>query len=176
MTYVALLRGINAGRIIKMAELKACFELMNLRDVKTVLQSGNVIFASSEKDPTKLKQKIESGLASTFNYPAKVWILSADELGEIINANPFADASPDYHQYVIFFENDLAKAFAAEPVAPSDEAIQLGRGVVYWKVPKGQTLKSPRGKLAGKTKYRASTTRNINTLRKLHALMQVAKG
>lgn len=173
MTYVALLRGINAGRIIKMDELRNCFASLGFGGVKTVLQTGNVIFTSSESGPTKLKQKIEDGLTKTFNYAAKVWVLSADELEGIINANPFTDAPPEYHQYVIFFENGLAKAFAGETVETTNEAIQPGRGVVYWKVQKGQTLKSPRGKLLGKVKYRGSTTRNINTLRKIYTLMRV---
>jgi uncharacterized protein (DUF1697 family) len=177
MTYVALLRGINVGgRIIKMGELKGCFESMGFADVKTVLQSGNVIFASNETDSAKLKQKIEDGLTKAFNYPAKVWIVNAGELQEIIAANPFADAPLEYHQYVIFFENGLAKDFAAESVEAADEAVHAIRDAVYWKVQKGQTLKSPRGKQTTKSKYRGlTTTRNINTLRKLYTLMQTAK-
>jgi uncharacterized protein (DUF1697 family) len=177
MAYVALLRGINVGgRIIKTAELIACFESMGFDDVKTVLQSGNVIFASNESDPAKLKQKIEAGLTKAFNYPAKVWIVGTDELGKIIDANPFADTPPDYHQYIIFFENSLAESFATEAVGITDEAIQVDHGVVYWKVQKGQTLKSPHGKLLNKSPYRnSSTTRNINTVHKIYELMPAAE-
>jgi uncharacterized protein (DUF1697 family) len=65
INYVALLRGINVGgnNIIKMNELKILFENMNLSDVQTYIQSGNVIFNDFEKNKLKLGKKIEK------NYP-----------------------------------------------------------------------------------------------------------
>jgi uncharacterized protein (DUF1697 family) len=55
--YVAFLRGINVGgRIIKMADLKVCFEKMDLNNVATLLNSGNVVFESDLKAP-ELKTK-----------------------------------------------------------------------------------------------------------------------
>src|SRR3954470_11203391 len=103
--YAALLRGVNVGgRIIKMAELKICLEKAGLEDVETLLQSGNVIFKSN-KNELQLKIQIQKTLADTFNYPAKVWILSLDKLRKIVEANPYAEASKEYHQYVVFIEN-----------------------------------------------------------------------
>ena len=167
--YVALLRGINVGgRIIKKDELKACFEKLSLQNVKAVLQSGNVIFVSDLKS-SELKQKIGAALTKTFNYPAKVWVFSVEELEKIIEANPFTDAPADYHQYVIFFEDGLEKEFVSEDIERGDEEVQAGNGVVYWKVQKGMTLKSARGKETSKAKYKNSTTRTINTLKKLAA-------
>jgi uncharacterized protein (DUF1697 family) len=172
MTYLALLRGINVGgRNIKMVDLKDCFESMGFAEVKTVLQSGNVVF-SSDENPAKLKRKIESGLSETFHYPAKVWVLDTEELKVVIENNPFNDTPPDHHQYAIFFENDVSERFAAEVVEPENEAVQAVQDIVYWKVQKGRTLKSPRGKSLGKPRYRNySTNRNINTIRKLYQLM-----
>lgn len=166
--YAALLRGINVGeRIIKMSELQVCFEKMGLKEVKTYLQSGNVTFESNLSE-IELKQKIEAVLTKTFNYPAKVIVVSAEKLKKIVDANPFTNAPADYHQYVIFFENSLEKDFAKEEVKLTDEAIKIGSGVIYWKVQKGMTLKSAIGKLLTKTKYKNfNTNRNINTLKKL---------
>lgn len=67
--YLALLRGINVGgkNIIKMVDLKACFEEMDLSDVTTYIQSGNVVFASTETDSAKLTDKIEKTLSKRFN-------------------------------------------------------------------------------------------------------------
>ena len=168
MQYVAFLRGINVGgRIIKKDDLKAGLEKLGLDDVKTVLQSGNVLF-SSDKTAEELKDIIEAGLTKTFNYPAKVWVLTLDEIHDIIAANPFADAPPDYHQYVILFEDGLEKDFVAETAGLKSEAVKLGNGVAYWKVQKGMTLQSSRGKLMSKTKYREhNTNRNIKTLQRL---------
>jgi uncharacterized protein (DUF1697 family) len=166
--YVAFLRGINVGgRIIKMTELKACFEKAGFKDVSTLLQTGNVSFESDKKLP-ELKQQIQELLTKTFNYPAKVIIISTENLKKIINANPFEGAPADYHQYVIFFEGDLAKDFAAEDLNLEDEEVKAGQGVAYWKVQKGKTLQSSRGKLLTKTKYRNfNTNRNLNTLQKI---------
>src|SRR6478609_734639 len=102
--YAALLRGVNVGgRIIKMAELKTCLEKAGLAEVETLLQSGNVTF-KSDKNEAQLKLQIEKTLTDIFNYPAKVWVLSLDKLKKIVEANPYADAPKDYHQYVVFIE------------------------------------------------------------------------
>jgi len=166
--YVALLRGVNVGgRVIKMADLKACLEKAGFKNVKTFLQSGNVVL-ESDKNEDALKQQIERVLTKTFNYPAKVWVVSADNLSKIVQANPFAGAPKDYQQYVIFFENGLEKDFAAEAVDLADEEVKVGEAVAYWKVKKGQTLQSTRGKLLAKSKYKnCNTNRNLNTLNKI---------
>jgi len=59
--YIALLRGINVAgqKIIKMADLAKCFESMKFKNVKTYIQSGNVIFETIISDTNKLSKKIE---------------------------------------------------------------------------------------------------------------------
>src|SRR5665213_2079625 len=151
--FVALLRGVNVGgRIIKMADLKICFEKAGYKAVKTYLQSGNAVFESTKAE-NKLKQEIEQLLEQAFNYPAKVIVVNIEDLKAIIKANPFTNAPADYHQYVIFFENGLEKDFVAEEVEQGSEDVRIGQKVAYWKVEKGETLKSERGKLLTKTKY-----------------------
>jgi len=166
--YVVFLRGVNVGgRVVKMAELKACLEKAGFKNVKTLLQSGNVIFESDKKQ-SALKPEIEKLLTKTFNYPAKVWVISVNQLKTIVEANPFAGADKTYQQYVIFFEDDLAKDFAGEAGDLTNEEVTAGQGVAYWKVQKGQTLKSTRGKLLSKAKYKNfNTNRNVNTLQKI---------
>ena len=67
--YLALLRGINVGgkNIIKMDELKKIFEGMKFTDVKTYIQSGNVIFLDYENDQIKIQKKIERSLFKKLN-------------------------------------------------------------------------------------------------------------
>ena len=69
-TYVALLRGINVGgkNLIRMPALKACFEENGFEDVATYIQSGNVLFASSETRNAALTDRIEAMLAESFDY------------------------------------------------------------------------------------------------------------
>jgi uncharacterized protein (DUF1697 family) len=167
--YVAFLRGVNVGgRIIKMADLKTCLDSAGFKDVKTVLQSGNVIFESDKTDTGELKKQMEQALTESFEYPAKVQVIPMEKLENIVAANPFTDAPADYHQYVIFIENDLETHLVAEAGQQLGEQVRAGQNVVYWKAKKGETLTSPLGKLLTKSKYKEfNTNRNINTLRKL---------
>lgn len=170
MRYVALLRGVNVGgRTIKSAELVKCFEGLGFTNVKSVLQSGNVIFESSEPDSAKLKSEVEVALQTTFNYPAKAQIVSIDNLQQIIANYPFGTAGESQHDYVIFMESDLEKEITKEPCQlQAGEKVAAGQGVVYWRIDKGQTLKSNFAKLLTKAKYKSfNTNRNLRTLRKL---------
>jgi uncharacterized protein (DUF1697 family) len=169
MKYVALLRGINVGgRIIKMADLRSCCEKAGLKNVATVLQSGNVIFESDRKN---LKSELEKALQARFNYAARAQVVPVDRLAKIVKQYPFM-ADDSKHGYVIFFENGLEKQLLSEniPEAPALETFKAGDGVVYWRVDKGSTLKSPLSKYIVKAAYRDfNTNRNINTLRKILA-------
>ena len=62
--YLALLRGINVGggNIIRMTNLKACFQASKLENVATYIQSGNVLFETVETDPGKVSRKTGEGV------------------------------------------------------------------------------------------------------------------
>jgi uncharacterized protein (DUF1697 family) len=90
--YIALLRGINVGgkNIIKMADLKRVFEAMGLCEVKTYIQSGNVLFKSTEQEEL-LRKKIEFKLEAAFGFSVSVILRTAVELQQIINKCPFSE-------------------------------------------------------------------------------------
>jgi uncharacterized protein (DUF1697 family) len=169
--YVAFLRGVNVGgRVVKMAELKSCLESTGLQNVQTIVQSGNVTLESPETSTAELKKQIAAVLEKTFGFKVRVQVLTRDALAKIVTANPFSDAGDTKHQYVIFMENGLEKDLCAEAegLDSQQEAIKCGRGVVYWKVDKGSTLKSTFAKYLTKAKYKDfNTNRNINTLQKM---------
>lgn len=169
--YVAFLRGVNVGGwIIKMADVRACLTEVGLHKIATLLQSGNVLF-ESDAGPAELKQLIETALSQRFGYPARAQVLSSDALRQIVAAYPFGTAAADQHDYVVFIENELEKELLQEKyqLAPG-EKVQAGRGVVYWRVDKGHTLKSSFAKVLTKAKYKDfNTNRNLKTLRKLLA-------
>ena len=167
--WVALLRGVNVGgRTIKMAELRRALEEAGLENVETVLQTGNVIFDSTD-GAARLKDRLETTLRERFGYDAKVQVIERDQLGKIIEAYPFGKADASRHDYVIFLERGLERDLVDEKVElGAQERVAAGDGVVYWRVDKGSTLKSNFAKLLMKSKYRDfNTTRNLNTLRKL---------
>lgn len=90
--YIALLRGINVGghNIIKMAELKQLFESMGLYEVKTYIQSGNVVFKSNEEEEV-LCNKIEHEINSVLGFSVTVMLRTSEELEQIITNLPFSE-------------------------------------------------------------------------------------
>ncbi|MEO6188810.1 MAG: DUF1697 domain-containing protein [Ginsengibacter sp.] len=178
MQYIVLLRGINVGgRILKMDELISCFEKNGYKDVITILQTGNVIINTTKKDTGKLTNEIESMLSKTFDYPAKVIVITPDQLKSMLDKIPFKK-DENFHRYLVFtkdsFEKELVKN--APDLDPVEEKIMEGAGVVYWTVRKGSTLDSSFGKyLAKTTSKHFSTSRNANTLEKMFAKTETKK-
>src|SRR5439155_8357695 len=91
MLYLALLRGINVGggNIIKMTDLKVCFEGIELENVSTYIQSGNVVFDTPETDSAKLIRTLENALSRTFKpYKARIVLCSHAKLKQIVRKAP----------------------------------------------------------------------------------------
>jgi len=91
-TYISFLRGINVGghRKILMADLKKIYEELKLKNVSTYIQSGNVVFSTSEKINTKvLSNIIERGIAEKTGFDVPVIIRTYEQLQDIILKNPF---------------------------------------------------------------------------------------
>lgn len=170
MKYIAFLRGINVGKIrIKMTDLKSAFENMECREVKTYLQTGNVVFGS-DKPLKELKTILEKGLSDTFKYEAYVLLYAFNALSDIIVKYPMQRDELN-HAYVLFVENKTAfEEIKTNVQNLPDQAnnIAYGDQVIYWKTPVGQTLDTPFSKLLAKPKYKSCTTmRNLNTLEKM---------
>jgi uncharacterized protein (DUF1697 family) len=173
MRYVAFLRGINVGgRTIRMAELRACMEALGLTDVRTVLQTGNVVCTSDEPDADALRTQIEQGLQARFDYPAKALVYPFGSLQAILDGNPFDTRDGTCHTYIIFVDGGVEQELAhATPELDDDvEAVRAGDGVVYWRVVKGSTLTSPFARNLTRASFRdRHTSRNSNTLAKVLA-------
>ncbi|WP_144555284.1 DUF1697 domain-containing protein [Bacillus sp. X1(2014)] len=89
--YIALLRGINVGKNnrIKMADLKILLETLGLEKVKTYIQSGNVLFESSN-DASQLSRQLEEEISKTFGFPVPVILRTAEEYEQIIRDCPYS--------------------------------------------------------------------------------------
>jgi uncharacterized protein (DUF1697 family) len=165
--YIAFLRGINVGNIrIKMPDLKNAFHEMGFQNAVTFLQTGNVVF-ESDNNISEIKVILEKGLSETFHYQAFVLLYDFDVLDEIVAKYPF-EKDENNHAYVIFIESETVFEELATIAETVDEEIAKGNTVLYWKVPKGESLNTPFSKISAKAKYKSSTTvRNINTLEKM---------
>ncbi len=107
--YVALLRGINVSghHKVSMAELKEKLELLGFEQVKTLLNSGNVIFSAASAEAEQLEQQIESHLAQHFGFPVPTIIRTAASIKTLYEANPFQhiNMTKQRRRYVSFFKS-----------------------------------------------------------------------
>lgn len=168
MRYALFLRGINVGGIkVPMADLQDCLLHLNLSNIKTFLQTGNVLF-DSELSPATLKTDIANALTERFKYQAFVLLFTFTDLVSIIKDVPF-DVEQGYHRYVVFCDSQQIMTELCSPrIIYITESIIAGEEVVYWNVPIGQSTKTSFAKLLAKPKYKSTTTtRNINTLLKM---------
>jgi uncharacterized protein (DUF1697 family) len=175
--HIALLRGINVGgnNIIKMADLKACFESMRLRDVATYIQSGNVLFSSDESDRAKLTKKIENALSKRFDYESTVVVVTGNQLKEVVADAPpgFGQDLDQYRYDVLFLKQPLEpkKALESISVRAGVDAAYAGNGVLYFSRLVSKLTLSHLNKMVALPIYKRITIRNWNTASKLHALV-----
>lgn len=168
--FCAFLRGVNIGKsVMKMADVKNVFEHAGMKDVSTVLATGNILF-SSEKSPEDLKKILEKSMSGHFNYEAFLFIKNREEVKSIVENNPF-ETNPNFHIYAFVgikdIENILMKEFEKCNISENEKAEVSGNNF-YWQVEKGNTLNSEFGKILGRKNLKNSfTSRNINTFEKI---------
>ena len=176
--HVALLRGINVGgsNLIRMTDLKACFELQGFDGVCTYIQSGNVLFDSVEADRSRLADKIEAVLSKTFNYQSRVVICSWKQMKAIVDQAPegFGVESAAYHYDVIFLKDPLTAAQAIKNVStkPGVDKACAGNGVLYFSRLIAGAAQSHLSRIVNLPMYHSMTIRNWNTTTKLCKLME----
>jgi uncharacterized protein (DUF1697 family) len=174
-TYVALLRGINVGgnKMVSMAELRVALEKMGLSDVRTLLQSGNVVFRSGARAGATLEQSLERELEKRLKCQADFHIRTATEWQNVVARNPFpeeAGADPS-RLLVMFFKAplDKVKVKALQAAIPGRERVHADGRHLYAVFPDGQgTSKLP--PMIDRMLGARGTGRNWNTVLKLSAL------
>ena len=110
MKYAALLRGINVGghNKIRMETLREMFAALQFENVKTYINSGNVIFETAKTADNKLAAKIENAIGKEFTLKIKVMVRTIDEIKDIIKNNPFAGQfENDKDLHVLFLDEKL---------------------------------------------------------------------
>jgi len=160
--YVALLRAINVGGTGKlpMATLKAVCEELGFSDVKTYIQSGNVLFRADAAE-AEVEQRLDDALGKLLGKKPGVMLRSRKELEAIAANAPFPDAKPNY--LLVSFLPGAPPADALDKmVAPDgEEAVVAGREIyVHFPIGSGKSkLKLPA--------LKPGTARNLNTVSKL---------
>lgn len=176
--YVALLRGINVGgkNPIKMLELKACFESLGFTDVRTYINSGNVLFSTSEKNIEVMAQQIEKALTQTFTHKIPVVIISAKELQETVEGAlvGFGKKPDEYRYDVIFLKPPLTPKEALKDISIKEgvDEVIAGKYVIYFSRLIAKATQSRLSRIVMLPIYQSMTIRNWNTTTKLLALME----
>lgn len=178
--FLSLFRGINVGghNAVKMAELKSLHESLDLRNVQTYIQSGNVVFHADESDSTQLKQRIEGNFEATFGFHAEVLIRTLDELNGIIERNPFQGHENKETKWiaVIFLASapdEAAQADLLQSYHGPEEIFILGKEMyVYY--PEGMGRSKLTGSLIERKLKTPGTARNWNTVLQLQKMMQIS--
>ena len=168
---VVLLRGINVGKHnrVGMAPLRELLAGLGHEDVRTLLQSGNVVLTSRQTG-AKLERALEKAIAGELGVEPRVVVRTVDELAAVVEHDPFGDLADQPKLYqVSFLSEALAPAVAQEleaaDVAPERVAVH-GREVYAWHP--GGVQRSPLVKLLTDQKLGvAATARNWNTVTKL---------
>jgi uncharacterized protein (DUF1697 family) len=168
---IALLRGINLGpnKRIAMPRLREFLTEHGYGDVKTYVQSGNIVL-TSKASPRKLEKELEQLIADEFGFDVEVVVRTRDELADVIAREPLGDVVENPKRYqVSFLSGTLAPEVVAELESLRQEPERLvvsGREVYAWH-PAGVARSELWNRLAGKRLGVTATARNWNTVLKL---------
>jgi uncharacterized protein (DUF1697 family) len=177
--YLALLRGINVGGKAKleMPRLKALFESLGLNDVRTYINSGNVIFRTHDSDRRTLQQRIESAIEAEFGLQVPVVLRSREEMKALVEALPdhwVNDAATKCDVMFLWPEIDRPEILEQMPYRPEIEDVVYFPGAVVWRVDRDKVNQGRVLRVAGTGLVKLMTIRNPNTVRKLYELMRSA--
>ncbi|HTA28879.1 MAG TPA: DUF1697 domain-containing protein [Candidatus Cybelea sp.] len=176
-TYIAMLRGINVSghNPVKMEQLRAAFGSLGFANVKTYVQSGNVVFEA--KGPaSELSAKIEEKILCDFGFAVPVLLKTAKEMADIVKRNPFLkDKAIDQSKLHVTFLSGTPPKTALEllqPLARGEEQLRVLDREIYLYCPDGYgNTKLNNTAIEKKLSCRA-TTRNWNTTKTLLAMAE----
>lgn len=177
--HVALLRGINVGKAkrVAMADLRALVEGLGCTDVKTLLNSGNVVFTTRLSSPAKFANRIEATLTSRLGVTARVTVLTGDELAAVLADNPLPQATENPSRFLIAVPRDTADLAKLKPLVRQGQGgdqLALGSRAAYLWCRDG-VLASDLFPAVDRSLGDAVTCRNWATMTKLAALVNPGK-
>jgi uncharacterized protein (DUF1697 family) len=175
---IALLRGINVGKAkrIAMADLRDLVEELGFTNVRTLLNSGNVVFSAARQSPNKIAAAIEASIERRCGFSSKVVVVEAAALDEIVATNPLRKVATDPSKHLVAFSTSSAwtsvKPLLGQTWAPDQLAI-VGNAAYLW-CAKG-ILASKLAPAFMRAAGEQATTRNWATVLKLQAMTAAAK-
>ncbi len=178
-TFIAILRGINLGghKSVKMTELVKLFDALHLKNAKTYIQSGNVVFQSKDADKELMQKKIQKKISDTFGFEVPVLVRDPSEFSTVLKNNPFQKRKNiDLSKLHVTFLNGVPDKKIIDKIAEqtfaSDEFVVV-KQVIYLYCPNGYgNTKLSNTFWESKLKLTA-TTRNWKTVNELKNMSDI---
>jgi len=172
---VALLRGVNnigSANRVAMSDLRALVEGLGFLDVRTLMNSGNVVFTVPGDRRGDAGRRIEKALASRLGVTCSVSVLSRSEVATLVRENPFAKMEDNPSRLLVVVPKDSLDRGPFKPLLArrwNPEALALGRRVAYVWCANG-VAESALWPAVDRALERTATARNMVTMTKLLAL------
>jgi uncharacterized protein (DUF1697 family) len=176
MKFVAFLRGINVGgkNMIKMETLREMFGALGYKNVKSYINSGNIVFETAKADDLKLAEKIGKAIEKEFSMTIGVMVRAMAEIEDILKNNPFEGKfENDKQVHVLFLNEELSKEKTDLLLSNNNKDEQFAvRGREIFHNSKIHTIDSLLGKdYVGKKLKTTGTARNWRTMNKIAELL-----
>ena len=177
MTYVAFLRGVNVGGkgSVSMATIKEALLGIGLSDIRTYINSGNVIFSTRASDTARLTARIEKALEQQSGMAIKVLVMDHKALKKLVAAIPRGwvdDKTMRTYVLLLWKELDSCEILDRLPSQSGIDELRYTPGAVVWRVDRKNVTKSRMNRLVGTPMYKKITIRSANTMRKLNELTE----
>lgn len=178
--YVALLRGVNVGgkNMVSMRALKERFEALELREVSTYINSGNVLFRTGPSDARALEERIDVMLSRDFGLKGRTVVRSEAEMDRIVRTmSRVWTGDPAWRYNVMFLRHsvDPKSALQGIQIKPELERVVICPAALLWSARIDGLTRTAMLKLASRPVYQDMTVRNANTTRKLLELMRAMR-
>lgn len=172
-TYIALLRGINVSgqKKIPMADLRELLTKSGLQNVQTYIQSGNVIFESSENHIQKLEEKIHVLIKTHFGFEVPILIKTSKQLLEIFDACPFSEEKKINSYFTLLYSTPNEKLVneISKTSYPNEEFIII-KNCIYFNSALGYGKAKCNNNFFERKLKITATARNYKTMAKLLSL------
>lgn len=175
--YILLLRGINVSgqKKVLMSDLQVALKRLNFENVKTYIQSGNVVFKSIETSKLTLEKAIGNLIIETFGFEVPILLLRKEEFIKIISEAPFviSEASDNKNDYFVFLkespDRELIEKLQAETYP--DESFVLNENCIYLACKNGYGKAKCNNNFFEKKLKVQATTRNFKTVKKIQEML-----
>ena len=173
--FIALLRGINVGggnRLLK-HELVEIFAEAGCQDVRTYIQSGNVVFRAAASLVDGLSARITASIASSHGYQIPVVVRTGTDFASVVHGNPFLAAGADpakLHVGFLAATPDQARVATLDPDRSPPDAFEVRGDVIYLHFPNGVARSKLSNDYFDRTLGTVCTIRNWRTVCKLHEM------